>query len=320
MLLPLPMSWFRKEKRPKAPVEQKRLKVPEGLWAKCDGCSQIIYKKEIARNANVCPKCGYHFRIPARERLDLALRRGALRGVRRGARLRRSPVASRTRSRTASASSTRARAPACNDAVLNTHGTIGGIPVIVSAMEYGFMGGSMGSVVGEKITRAAERALDEKVPLIVVSCSGGARMQEGALSLMQMAKISAALANLHEAGIPYISILTDPTTGGVTASYAMLGDLNIAEPKALIGFAGPRVIEQTIRQTLPEGFQRAEFLLQHGMVDQIVERVAMREALIKALRAALRPGARREHEYAAQVAAERSRARQDVAWPEDSSR
>ena len=168
--------------------------------------------------------------------------------------------------------------------MINASGTVEGIPLIVTCLEYGFMGGSMGSVVGEKVTRAAERALEERTPLIAISCSGGARMQEGVLSLMQMAKISAAIARLHEAGIPFISILTDPTTGGVTASYAMLGDLNIAEPRALIGFAGPRVIEQTIRQTLPEGFQRAEFLLEHGMIDMIVERSQIREALARCLR------------------------------------
>ena len=302
------MSWFRKEKRPKAPVEQKRLKVPEGLWAKCDGCNQIIYKKEIARNANVCPKCGYHFRIAARERLAALYDEGRYEEFDAGL-ASVDPLSFKDtkpyRQRLADAREN----TGANDAVINTRGTIGGIPVILSVMEYGFMGGSMGSVVGEKITRAAERALDERIPLIVVSCSGGARMQEGALSLMQMAKISAALAAMHEAGIPYISVLTDPTTGGVTASYAMLGDLNIAEPKALIGFAGPRVIEQTIRQTLPEGFQRAEFLVQHGMVDQIVERVAMRDALIKALRVLYDPALAANNAYAAHAAAEDAAAR-----------
>jgi len=303
MLLPLPMSWFRKEKRPKAPVEQKRLKVPEGLWAKCDGCSQIIYKKEIARNANVCPKCGYHFRIQARERLAALYDEARYEEFDAGL-VSVDPLTFKDTKPYKQRLIDARENTGSNDAVLNTRGTIGGIPVIVSAMEYGFMGGSMGSVVGEKITRAAELALMEKIPLIVVSCSGGARMQEGALSLMQMAKISAALANLHEAGIPYISILTDPTTGGVTASYAMLGDLNIAEPRALIGFAGPRVIEQTIRQTLPEGFQRAEFLVQHGMVDQIVERIAMREALIKALRVLYDPALAANAAYTANAAAE----------------
>src|SRR5262245_56880757 len=297
------MSWFRKEKRPKAPVEQKRLKVPEGLWAKCDGCNQISYKKEIARNANVCPKCGYHFRIAARERLAALYDEGRYEEFDAGL-VSVDPLSFKDtkpyRQRLVDAREN----TGANDAVINTYGTIGGISVILSVMEYGFMGGSMGSVGGEKITRAAERALDEKIPLIVVSTSGGARMQEGALSLMQMAKISAALAALHEAGIPYISVLTDPTTGGVTASYAMLGDLNIAEPRALIGFAGPRVIEQTIRQKLPPGFQRSEFLLQHGMVDQIVERVGMREALIKALRVLYDPALAANNAYAAHAAAE----------------
>jgi len=297
------MSWFRKEKRPKASVEQKRLKVPEGLWAKCDGCSQIIYKKEIARNANVCPKCGYHFRIQARERL-VSLYDGGRYEEFDTSLVSVDPLSFKDTKTYKKRLQDARESTGSNDAVLNTRGTIGGITVILSAMEYGFMGGSMGSVVGEKITRAAERALDEKVPLIVISCSGGARMQEGALSLMQMAKISAALANLHAAGIPYISILTDPTTGGVTASYAMLGDLNMAEPKALIGFAGPRVIEQTIRQTLPDGFQRAEFLVQHGMVDQIVERVGMRDALIKALRVLYDPALTANKAYAAHAAAE----------------
>jgi acetyl-CoA carboxylase carboxyl transferase subunit beta len=297
------MSWFRKEKQPRQPVEQKRLKVPEGLWTKCESCGQIIYKKEIARNANVCPKCGYHFRIAARERLE---------GLYDAARwdefdsnlVSVDPLEFRdTKTYKARIADSRERTGQ-NDAVLNTHGTIGGIPVIISAMEYAFMGGSMGSVVGEKVTRAVERAHEERIPLIIISGSGGARMQEGALSLMQMAKISAALANLNAAGIPYLSILTDPTTGGVTASYAMLGDMNIAEPRALIGFAWPRVIEQTIRQTLPEGFQRAEFLLLHGMVDLIVERAAMRDALIRILRLLYDPALAANAVYAAQAADE----------------
>ena len=296
------MSWFRKEKKPRAPVEQKRTKVPEGLWTKCDGCEQIIYKKEIARNSNVCPKCNYHFRISARERLATLYDEGLYEEFDAGL-VATDPLAFRDQKTYRKRIEDAREATGLNDAVINTRGTMGGIQVVLSAMEYAFMGGSMGSVVGEKVTRAAERALRERVPLIIISCSGGARMQEGALSLMQMAKISAALATLHAEGIPYISVLTDPTTGGVTASYAMLGDLNIAEPRALIGFAGPRVIEQTIRQKLPPGFQRSEFLLEHGMVDLIVERIAMRDVIIKVLRLLYDAALQANHEYAAQAAA-----------------
>jgi acetyl-CoA carboxylase carboxyl transferase subunit beta len=297
------MSWFRKEKRPRQPVDQKKGKVPEGLWTKCDSCGQIIYKKEIARNANVCPKCGYHFRISSRARLEVLYDGGLYEEFDAGL-ISVDPLGFvDTKAYRDRIEESRERT-GHGDAVINTQGTIGGIHLIISAMEYAFMGGSMGSVVGEKITRAVERAIELRVPLIIISCSGGARMQEGALSLMQMAKISAGLANMHQAGIPYVSILTDPTTGGVTASFAMLGDLNIAEPRALIGFAGPRVIEQTIRQTLPEGFQRAEFLIQHGMLDLIVERAAMRDALIRILRLLHDPALAANAVYAAQVAEE----------------
>ncbi|HEV8336359.1 MAG TPA: acetyl-CoA carboxylase, carboxyltransferase subunit beta [Candidatus Polarisedimenticolia bacterium] len=277
------MAWFKKIKKPKQPVERKQLRMPEGLWVKCEGCKEIIYKKEVLRNANVCPKCNYHFRITAAERLAALFDEGRYQEVDTDIYsvdplkfVDTKPYKDRLqeyRERTG-----------MTDAVVNARGTLGGYQVMVSAMEYRFMGGSMGSVVGEKVTRAIERALGERIPLIVISCSGGARMQEGCLSLMQMAKISGALALLDEAGVPYISILTDPTTGGVTASYAMLGDINIAEPKALIGFAGPRVIEQTIKETLPEGFQRSEFLLEHGMLDFVVERSRMRDVLIQCLR------------------------------------
>jgi len=277
------MAWFKKIKKPKQPVERKQLRMPEGLWVKCEGCKEIIYKKEVLRNANVCPKCNYHFRITAGERLAALFDDGRYQEVDTDIYsvdplkfVDTKPYKDRLqeyRERTG-----------MTDAVVNARGTLGGYQVMVSAMEYRFMGGSMGSVVGEKVTRAIERALEERIPLIVISCSGGARMQEGCFSLMQMAKISGALATLDEAGVPYISILTDPTTGGVTASYAMLGDINIAEPKALIGFAGPRVIEQTIKETLPEGFQRSEFLLEHGMLDFVVERSKMRDILIQCLR------------------------------------
>jgi acetyl-CoA carboxylase carboxyl transferase subunit beta len=276
------MAWFKKEKTPKLPAGDRKFTIPEGLWVKCDNCKEIIYKKEVARNANVCPKCNYHFRISARERLEAMYDDSRYREfdteiapVDALGFVDTKPYAARLESYQ--------KATGLKDAIVSSEGLMGAMPVIVAAMEYGFMGGSMGSVVGEKITRAAERAYDTSCPLIVISCSGGARMQEGALSLMQMAKISAALARLDGKGIPYVSVLTDPTTGGVTASFAMLGDLIIAEPKALIGFAGPRVIEQTIRQKLPVGFQRSEFLLEHGMIDIIVDRAQMRDTLIQCL-------------------------------------
>jgi acetyl-CoA carboxylase carboxyl transferase subunit beta len=276
------MAWFKKEKTPKLPAGERKFVMPEGLWVKCDNCKEIIYKKEVARNANVCPKCNYHFRISARERLDTMYDDARYREFDTEI----APVDALdfvdTKPYAARLVSYQ-KETGLKDALVSSEGLMGGMPVIIAAMEYGFMGGSMGSVVGEKITRAAERAYDASCPLIVISCSGGARMQEGALSLMQMAKISAALARLDEKGIPYISILTDPTTGGVTASFAMLGDLIIAEPKALIGFAGPRVIEQTIRQKLPVGFQRAEFLLEHGMIDILVDRTQLRDTVIQCL-------------------------------------
>ena len=244
------MAWFKKEKTPKTPQADRRLKMPEGLWVKCEACKEIVYKKEVLRNTNVCPKCDYHFRISAVERIRLLLDGGRYAEFDADIAPRDALSFVDTKPYSARIVDYQKRT-GMKDAVISCTGKIGGYPVVLSVMEYGFMGGSMGSVVGEKITRAAERALEQKVPLIVVCCSGGARMQEGALSLMQMAKISAALARLSEASVPYISILTDPTTGGVTASFAMLGDLNLAEPRALIGFAGPRVIEQTIRQKLP---------------------------------------------------------------------
>jgi acetyl-CoA carboxylase carboxyl transferase subunit beta len=276
------MAWFRKEKKPKEAVE-KQTAIPEGLWIKCDECKEVIYRKEVEANLNVCPKCGYHFRLTARERFEILFDDNKYKefagDVRSG-----DPLEFRDTKRYRDRLKVYQQRVGTGDAVLCAEGKLGGTSVVICAMEYAFMGGSMGSVVGEKITQAIERAIDKKEPVIIVSCSGGARMQEGILSLMQMAKISAALARLNEAGLPFISILTDPTTGGVTASYAMLGDLNIAEPKALIGFAGPRVIEQTIRQTLPEGFQRAEFLVEHGMVDLITPRVEMKPALSRFLR------------------------------------
>lgn len=277
------MAWFRKEKKPRELSTEKQTAIPEGLWVKCDDCKEIVYRKEVEANFNVCPKCGYHFRIPARERFEMLFDDGKYKefasDIRSG-----DPLEFRDTKRYRDRLKVYENRVGKGDAVLCAEGKLDGMPVVACAMEYNFMGGSMGSVVGEKITIAAERALDKKEPLIIVSCSGGARMQEGILSLMQMAKISAALARLAEAGLPYISILTDPTTGGVTASYAMLGDINIAEPRALIAFAGPRVIEQTIRQSLPEGFQRAEFLVEHGMVDLITPRSEMKPALASFLR------------------------------------
>ncbi len=276
------MAWFRKEKKPKEAVE-KQTTIPEGLWVKCDECKEVVYKKEVEANFNVCPKCNYHFRLTARERFETLFDDNKYKefatDIRSG-----DPLEFRDTKRYRDRLKVYQQRVGPGDAVLCAEGKLEGLSVVVCAMEYAFMGGSMGSVVGEKITTAIERCLDKKEPLIIVSCSGGARMQEGILSLMQMAKISAALSRLAQAGLPYISVLTDPTTGGVTASYAMLGDLNLAEPKALIGFAGPRVIEQTIRQTLPEGFQRSEFLVEHGMVDLITPRSEMKPTIGRFLR------------------------------------
>jgi acetyl-CoA carboxylase carboxyl transferase subunit beta len=274
------MAWFKRTDTDIEVPAEKRVRT-EGLWVKCDGCRQIIWKKDLEENANVCPKCDRHFRIDARTRLDLLLDPGF--------RIEDTGVVStdplkfvdvrpyEERLRKAQEETDLA------DAILNAEGKLAGRPVVVSAMEYSFIGGSMGAVVGEGITRAIERATKQRHPLVIVSASGGARMMEGVVSLMQMVKISAALARLDEAGVPYISVLTDPTTGGVTASYAMLGDLNIAEPGALIGFAGPRVIEQTIRQKLPDGFQRSEFLLEKGFLDAIVHRREMKDYIARAL-------------------------------------
>ena len=271
------MAWFRKEKKPKEAVE-KQVAIPEGLWVKCDNCKEIVYRKEVEQNLNVCPKCGYHFRLNARERFEILFDDGKYKefagDIRSG-----DPLEFRDTKKYRDRLKVYTQRVGTGDAVLCAEGKLDGTSVVICAMEYNFMGGSMGSVVGEKITIAAERALEKKEPLLIVSCSGGARMQEGILSLMQMAKISAALSRLAAAGLPYITVLTDPTTGGGTAAYAMLGDINIAEPKALIGFAGPRVIEQTIRQTLPEGFQRSEFLVEHGMVDLITPRAEMKPAI-----------------------------------------
>jgi acetyl-CoA carboxylase carboxyl transferase subunit beta len=279
------MSWFKREKDggklPQVADKERRVRT-EGLWQKCEGCRQIIWKKEIESNWNVCPKCGLHSRIDAVTRLKLLLDEGAF--TRHDTGLRSSdPLGFVDSKPYRERLAVMQQATNLGDAMIAAEGTLNGVPVQMCAMESRFIGGSMGSVVGEMIMRAIERSIAQKQPLIVVSASGGARMQEGAVSLMQMAKISAGLMRLDEARIPYLSVLTDPTTGGVTASYAMLGDLNIAEPGALIGFAGPRVIEQTIRQKLPEGFQRSEFLLEHGMLDAVVPRLELKQYLHTAL-------------------------------------
>jgi acetyl-CoA carboxylase carboxyl transferase subunit beta len=275
------LAWFKRESTEIQSSEEKHVRT-EGLWVKCDGCRQIIWKKELEDNLNVCSKCDYHFRIDARARLALLLDAGSYQV--HDDKLASTDPLEFTDTRPYKSRLQKSQSETgLKDAVINAEGALHGRPVIVSAMEYSFIGGSMGAVVGEAITRAIERACEQRKPIIVISASGGARMMEGVISLMQMAKISAALARLDSARVPYISVLTDPTTGGVTASYAMLGDLNIAEPGALIGFAGPRVIEQTIRQKLPEGFQRSEFLLQHGMLDAVVHRKEMKGYIARAV-------------------------------------
>src|SRR5438552_1798541 len=275
------MAWFKRQSGELETPGEKTVRT-EGLWVKCEDCRQIIWKKDLEENMNVCPKCDKHFRIDARTRLAQLLDNNEY-DVFDADLVSTDPLkfvdlkAYSSRLKQAQADT------GLNDAVINAQGKLNGRPVIISAMEYSFIGGSMGAVVGEAITRAIERACNQRRPIIVISASGGARMMEGVVSLMQMAKISAALAKLDTARVPYISVLTDPTTGGVTASYAMLGDINIAEPGALIGFAGPRVIEQTIRQKLPAGFQRSEFLLQHGMLDAVVHRKEMKAYMARAL-------------------------------------
>jgi acetyl-CoA carboxylase carboxyl transferase subunit beta len=275
------MSWFQKVRKPIEPPPDKS-RVPEGLWVKCPSCGHIIYNKDLAASLSVCSKCAHHFRLTAAERLKTLF---DAHWVEHDTGLTSTDPLSFTDTKAyRKRLETSIAATGLKDAVITATGQVGGITCVVSAMEYGFIGGSMGVVVGEKITRGIELAIARRLPVIIVSCSGGARMMEGALSLMQMAKISAALARLDRARLPYISILTDPTTGGVTASFAMLGDVNIAEPKALIGFAGPRVIEQTIRQKLPDGFQRSEFLAEHGMLDLVVDRRELKDAVTRVLK------------------------------------
>jgi len=276
------MAWFKKTRKPIEAQEKPSSRVPEGLWVKCPGCAQAIYNKDLAANLNVCPKCAHHFRVNATERLRMLFD---------GEWTEHDPNLvstdplkfTDTKSYTSRLKSSQ-KATGKKDAVIVGSGTLDGIETIIAAQEYAFIGGSMGVVVGEKITRGIEMAIARRCPMIIVCCSGGARMMEGALSLMQMAKISGALARLDRARLPYIAVLTDPTTGGVSASFAMLGDLNIGEPKAQIGFAGPRIIEQTIRQKLPQGFQRSEFLIEKGMLDLVIDRREMKMVIARALR------------------------------------
>ncbi len=274
------MTWFKRQSQELDTSGEKKVKT-EGLWVKCEGCRQIIWKKDLEENFNVCPKCDKHFRVDSRTRLahlfdngEYTTEDGNLSSTDPLKFTDLKPYSSRLKAAQA--------ATGLKDAIVTGRGKINGCPAIITAMEYSFIGGSMGAVVGEVITRAIEKATTERLPLIIVSASGGARMMEGVISLMTLAKISAALARMDDAGVPYISVLTDPTTGGTTASFAMLGDLNVAEPGALIGFAGPRVIEQTIRQKLPEGFQRSEFLLQHGMLDAVVHRRYLKDYVARA--------------------------------------
>jgi acetyl-CoA carboxylase carboxyl transferase subunit beta len=277
------MAWFKKARKPMAAsAKEKPSRVPEGLWVKCPGCAQAIYNKDLVTTLNVCPKCGHHFRLSAAERLR-SLFDGPWTEYDKDL-VSTDPLTFTDTKPYQSRLKAGLEATGLKDAVITAAGAIDGIETVVAAMEYEFIGGSMGVVVGEKIARAIERAIAARMPVVIVCCSGGARMMEGALSLMQMAKICAALARLDRERLPYIAVLTDPTTGGVTASFAMLGDLNIAEPKALIGFAGPRVIEQTIRQKLPDGFQRSEFLVEKGMLDLVVDRRELKAAIAGALR------------------------------------
>ncbi len=279
------MSWFEKLMPSRIRTEARTGRnrgVPEGLWTKCEPCSSVLYRPELERNLEVCPKCSAHRRIGARYRLEIFLddaTQGEIGEDIQPADPLRFRDTKKYRDRLAQAQKQTGE----NDALVAIHGSVMGVPAIVCAFEFPFMGGSMGSVVGERFARAANQAVEEGIPLICFPASGGARMQEGLLSLMQMAKTSAALSRLSESGLPYVSIMTDPTMGGVSASLATLGDVNVAEPGALIGFAGPRVIEQTVRETLPEGFQRAEFLVEHGAIDMIVDRREMRERIASLL-------------------------------------
>jgi acetyl-CoA carboxylase carboxyl transferase subunit beta len=275
------VSWFRREKTPRAPLQDRKLQMPEGIWRKCDGCKEVLYAKAVQQNGQACPRCDFHFPISVEERLHLLLDPGfeeLERGLVSVDPLKfKDQVAYKDRVRK------HRERTGKDDAVIVVRGSILGRTLITCVMDFDFLGGSLGSVVGEKLTRGVEHALRDRLPLVIICASGGARMQEGALSLMQMAKVNTALARFDSAGLPYLAVLTNPTTGGVTASFAMVGDVILAEPGALIGFAGPRVIEQTIKQKLPEGFQRSEFLLKHGMVDMVVPRREMRETIHRCL-------------------------------------
>ena len=275
------MAWFKRQSGELDSSGERKMRT-EGLWVKCDSCRQIIWKKDLEDNLNVCPKCDKHFRIDARSRLGLLFDDNQFETF-DGNLVSTDPLKFVDLKAYSSRLKQARSDTGLTDAIINAQGKLNGRPVVMSAMEYAFIGGSMGAVVGEVITRAIEKSADTRHPLVIISASGGARMMEGVISLMQLAKISAALAHLDELKVPYISVLTDPTTGGVTASFAMLGDLNIAEPGALIGFAGPRVIEQTLRQKLPQGFQRSEFLLEHGMLDAVVHRRDLKPYIARAL-------------------------------------
>ena len=271
-------AWFWKKREGEDEAPRKKVQIAEGLWVKCDSCKEIVYRAEVDRAGRVCPRCKYPFRISARERVASLLDPDSFEERDAGL-TSRDPLEFKDTKKYVDRIKAAKKSTGLDEAVLTGMGRIGGSPVVLAVFEFGFLGGSMASVVGEKLTRAIELAIQKRAPLIIVSASGGARMQEGILSLMQMAKTSAALHRLAEERVPYISLLTDPTTGGDTASFAMLGDLVLAEPRALIGFAGPRVIAETIRQPLPEGFQRSEFLLEHGQLDMVVERRDLRETL-----------------------------------------
>src|SRR5437660_3016335 len=274
------MAWFGRKDDPAGP--RRKVVITEGLWIKCDSCKEIIYRAEVERGGRVCPKCHYPFRISARERISQLADAGSFEERETGLTTT-DPLTFKDTKRYRERIRAAAQKTSTDEAVICGLASTGGQPTVLAVFEFGFLGGSMGSVVGEKLTRAIELAIDKHLPVVIVSASGGARMQEGILSLMQMAKTSAALERLAAAALPYISILTDPTTGGVTASFAMLGDVILAEPRALIGFAGPRVIAETIRQPLPEGFQRSEFLLEHGQLDMIVERRDLKDTLRRVL-------------------------------------
>ena len=277
------MAWFKRDKKSieqSTPPEERKVRT-EGLWVKCESCRTIVFRKDLEANLLICPKCGFHFKMNAKQRLEMLLDG---RWTEHDARMTSTDPLKFVDTKPYAARLKEARKKlGMNDAIITAEGQLAGRPVVCCAMEFNFIGGSMGAVVGEKVTRGIELSLETRQPLIIVSCSAGARMMEGTISLMQLAKVSAALARLDDAKVPYISVLTDPTTGGVSASFAMLGDLNIGEPGAMIGFAGPRVIEQTIRQTLPDGFQRSEFLLEHGFLDAVVPRKELKSFIATSL-------------------------------------